>query len=298
MPEEMVTLTSDSPAEAPGGLGNAVADFIQDNAGLEGNSQWATSETDGSYETADDGYDEVAEVDETDYDSLTDELLGIDNGQMYAQEPEEPGAVPYERFREVNERARQATEYEERFNRWGRVIENLESQGYQDADAVDAMLAQQEQQRSEYQIQNRYRQMADQQLIDPQLAEAQARAEIMQQRYEGQMAQVNQYMLSQQRDYAVQQYPLAQRAPELVDNLISAGFSPEQAAQAVHEQVRTITRSLVPEITSRLSRSQRSPQPMGNANTAVPAPPGRGVPQQRGSSIGALLGIVRGKNTL
>jgi hypothetical protein len=298
MPEEMVTLTSDSPAEAPGGLGNAVADFIQDNAGLEGNSQWATSETDGSYETADDGYDEVAEVDETDYDALTDELLGVDRGQYYEQEPEEPGAVPYERFREVNERARQATEYEERFNRWGRVIENLESQGYQDADAVDAMLAQQEQQRSEYQIQNRYRQMADQQLMDPQLAEAQARAEIMQQRYEGQMAQVNQYMLSQQRDYAVQQYPLAQRAPELVDNLISAGFSPEQAAQAVHEQVRTITRSLVPEITSRLSRSQRSPQPMGNANTAVPAPPGRGVQQQRGSSIGALLGIVRGKNTL
>ena len=298
MPEEMVTLTSDSPAEAPGGLGNAVADFIQDNAGLEDNSQWATSETDGSYETADDGYDEVAEVDETDYDSLTDELLGIENNQFYAQEQEEPGAVPYERFREVNERARQATEYEERFNRWGRVIENLESQGYQDADAVDAMLAQQEQQQREYQIQSRYRQMADQQLIDPQLAEAQARAEIMQQRYEGQMAQVNQYMLSQQRDYAVQQYPLAQRAPELVDNLISAGFSPEQAAQAVHEQVRTITRSLVPEITSRLSRSQRSPQPMGNANTAVPAPPGRGVPQQRGSSIGALLGIVRGKNTL
>ena len=298
MPEEMVTLTSDSPAEAPGGLGNAVADFIQDNAGLGDNSQWATSETDGSYETADDGYDEVAEVDETDYDALTDELLGVDRGQMYEQEPEEPGAVPYERFREVNERARQATEYEERFNRWGRVIENLESQGYQDADAVDAMLAQQEQQQRESQIQNRYRQMADQQLIDPQLAEAQARAEIMQQRYEGQMAQVNQYMLSQQRDYAVQQYPLAQRAPELVDNLISAGFSPEQAAQAVHEQVRTITRSLVPEITSRLSRSQRSPQPMGNANTAVPAPPGRGQQQQRGSSIGALLGIVRGKNTL
>jgi hypothetical protein len=299
MPEEMVTLTSDSPAEAPGGLGNAVADFIQDNAGLEDNSQWATSENEGSYETADDGYDDVQEVDDTDYDALTDELLGVDDGhQMYVQEQEEPGAVPYERFREVNERARQATEYEDRLNRWGRVIENLEAQGYQDADAVDAMLAQQEQQQREYQIQNRYRQMADQQLMDPQLAEAQARAEIMQQRYEQQMAQVNQYMLSQQRDYAVQQYPLAQRAPDLVDNLISAGFSPEQAAQAVHEQVRTITRSLVPEITSRLSRSQRSPQPMGNANTAVPASPGRGVQQQRGSSIGALLGIVRGKNTL
>jgi len=55
MPEEMVTLTSDSPAEAPGGLGNAVTDFIQDNAGLEDNSQWATSENEGRNETADDG---------------------------------------------------------------------------------------------------------------------------------------------------------------------------------------------------------------------------------------------------
>jgi hypothetical protein len=128
----MVTPTSDSPAGATG-LGDAVTDFIRDNAGSEDNSQWAISEHEGQNADPEyDGYDGEYTEEGEDYDSVADEILGIQQ-QGYEQGSEDPNPVPYERFREVNERARQASEYEARLNRWGRVIEQLESQGFQDA---------------------------------------------------------------------------------------------------------------------------------------------------------------------
>jgi len=293
----MVMPTPDSPAGATG-LGDAVTDFIRDAAGSEDNSQWAIGEHEGqdadpAYEEYDGEYVEDGE----DYDSVADEILGVNQGYQ-DQGHNDPNPVPYERFREVNERARQAAEYEARLNRWGRVIEQLESQGFQDADQVDAMLAQQQQQQQEDSIRQRYQQLADSQLLDPALAQAQQEAEIIKLRYEQQMQQVQGYMLSQQRDAAYEQFPLAQRAPELVDNLIDAGWDPHQATQAVHNQVQTLTRSLVPEIASRMQSSRRVPQPLGQGQAARATPTGGGNGRQQPSGWGALLGIQRGRGTL
>jgi len=100
----------------------------------------------------------------------------------------------------------------------------------------------------------------------------------------------------QQREAAFQAYPLAARAEVLADNLIQAGVDPVQAAQAVHEQVRTLTQAMVPEITSRIKKQQRVPQPMGQGQAARMAPTGGG--QSRPQGIAALLGITRGRGTL
>lgn len=296
MPEEMVTRTTDSPAVDSGdnGLGNAVTDFIRENAGPEDNSQWATSEQAGQ-DAEYGGYDSS----EPDYTDVVDDILGVksNNYDQYQAEPTSPQPVPYERFREVNERARTADELETKLNRWGRVIEQFEQQGYQSADDIDRVMEQQQQSAYENQIRQRYQQLADSQIIDPAVAQMQQEAEIAKYRYEQQMSQVQGYMLMQQRDAAVQQFPLAQRAPGLVDNLIQAGFDPMDAAQAVHEQVRTIAQSLAPEIASRMNQTKRAPQPMGNGQAARMAPTGGGNGQQR-TSLGSLLGITRGRGTL
>jgi hypothetical protein len=294
----MVMPTPDSPAGATG-LGEAVGDFIRDNAGPDDNSQWAISEYEGQDADQDSGYDGEYVSEADDYDSVADDILGL--GQQddeYDDGHVDPNPVPYERFREVNERARQAAAYEDRLNRWGRVIEQLESQGFQDADQVDQMLAKQQQEAQENAIRYRYQQLADSQMLDPALAQAQQEAEIMKLRYEQQMQQVQGYMSMQQRDAAYQQFPLAQRAPELVDNLIDAGWDPYQATQAVHNQVQTLTRSLVPEIASRMQSSRRNPQPMGQGQVARATPTGGGNGQQQSSGWGALLGIRRGRGTL
>lgn len=297
MPEEMMTRTMDSSAIAMGETGqlnDAVTDFSQDNAGPDDYSQRAISELG---QNADE-FNEYDDDDDENYDDLVDDILGVER-QTFLQDTdnEQPNPVPYERFREVNERARQAEEYENKLQKWGRVIEQFEQQGYTDASQVDAALEQQRQVAENQAVRQRYQQLVDSQLLDPAVAEAQYEAESMRMNYERQMQQVQEYMVYQQREAAFQAYPLAARAEVLVDNLIQAGVDPVYAAQAVHEQVRTLTQAMVPEITSRIKKQQRVPQPMGQGQSARVSPSG-GNNQNRTSGFAALLGITRGRGSL
>ena len=107
-----MTRTTDSSAVAmgeTGGLGNAVSDFIQNAAGSEDNSQWAISEQEGQDADQFDQYE-----DDDNYDDIVNDILGVESQPRYSEAEaysEQPNPVPYERFREVNERARQAEEY-------------------------------------------------------------------------------------------------------------------------------------------------------------------------------------------
>jgi len=293
MPEEMVTRTADSPAAGSGesGMMNAVRDFIQENADPGDNSQWATSEHEGQGASQD--YD--GDYEDNNYDDILDEVLGI-NRTVTQEAPEEPGAVPYERFREVNERARQLSDVESKLNKWSSVIEQLESQGYGDAEAVLAAQAEQAAQAEEAQVRNYYQGLVDQQGVDPNVAQMQMDAQLSKMRYERQMEDVNNYMMMQQRDVALSQFPLANRAPALVDNLIAAGYDPYQAVEAVHEQVRTIVSSLVPEVAAKVSQGRRAPQPIGQSGSTRMAPVNNGQPRRSGWSD--LLGINRGRNSV
>jgi hypothetical protein len=294
MPEEMVTRTADSPAAATGesGMMNAVRDFIQENAAPGDNSQWATSEHDGQAASQD--YDGGYE--DNNYDDILDEVLGI-NRTVTPQEPDEqPGAVPYERFREVNEKARQLQDVESKLSKWSSVIEQLESQGYGDAEAVLAAQAEQAAKAEEAQLRQYYQGLVDQQGLDPNVAQMQMEAQLSKMQYERQMEEVNNYMMMQQRDVALEQFPLAARAPALVDNLIAAGYDPYQAVEAVHEQVRTIVSSLVPEVAAKVSQGRRAPQPIGQSGSPRMAPVNNG--QQRRAGWSDLLGINRGRNSL
>ena len=300
MPEEMMTRTTDSSAVAmgeTGGLGNAVSDFIQNAAGSDDNSQWAISEQAGQDA---DQFDEYGDGEDENYDDIVNDILGVESTSHHSQQDaysEQPNPVPYERFREVNERARQAEEYETKLQKWGRVIEQFEQQGYTDASQVDAALEQQRQAAEDQAVRQRYQQLVDSQLLDPAVAEAQYEAESARMGYERQMQQVQEYMMYQQREAAFQAYPLAARAEVLVDNLIQAGVDPVYAAQAVHEQVRTLTQAMVPEITSRIKKQQRAPQPISQGQAARMGPTGGGG-QNRPSGFAALLGIQRGRGTL
>jgi hypothetical protein len=295
MPDEMEMRSADSPA-APdgntGGLANAVYDFVRDNAGSEDFSQQATREY-----NSPDASDNDGGYDDLDYDNIVNDVLGLEQKNPYVESvPDDRGAVPYERFREVNEKARQAQEYEDKLSRWGRVIEQFEQQGYTDADAVDAALTQQRVDQEDMQLRQYYANLAESQGVDPYVANMQMEAEMAKRQYERQMEEVNSYMLMQQRDVAVQQYPLANRAPAMVDNLIAAGFDPYEAAEAVHEQVRIITSSLIPEVAAKLKNQSRAPQPMGGGNSArMQAPQGGPAPRQ---GIASLLGISRNRNVI
>jgi uncharacterized protein YoaH (UPF0181 family) len=273
MSDEMVTLTSDSPAEATDGSGmrEAFVNFVDSNAGDQQEEQRATS----SEPVTDDLND-----------SYLENLLGMQ---------EQPGNVPYERFREVNERAKQASQYSEELDSWRSVIDEFKAQGFNSGADIQAALEAQRQEAEEVAIRERYDSLQNANLLDAQSAYAQQEAEITKLRYERQMAQVQEYMISQQTSQAMQSFPLAQRAPDLVNNLVASGVDPGQAAQFVHEQVKAIAKTLVPELTNKLVNTAPTPIQNGQsaANTQAPTQPGTGL-----STLTRLLGISRNQNSL
>ena len=271
MSDEMVMPTSDSPAgAADSGLREAFAGFLQGDAAPV------------------DTTDRALNVDNTsqaiDSDSVLDTLFG-----------EQPGAVPYERFREVNERAKQAEQTTGELEQWRGVIDEFKQLGFNSAADIQQALMQQQQEAEDAEIRQRYQQLADADLLDSHSAYAQQEAELTKLRYERQLGQIQDYMLQQESAQAMQQYKYASRAPDLVASLVNQGLSPTQAAEFVHNQVKALAQQLVPELTGRLQN--QVPTPMGGGQSAGRSPQ---APRSNGamSSISQLLGITRNPNNL
>lgn len=270
MSDEMVMPTPDSPAgAADSGLRDAFAGFLQEDAA--------------PVNTTDRALNVDTSLQANDTDSLLERLLG-----------EQPGAVPYERFREVNERAKQAEQTTTELDAWRGVIDEFKQLGFKNTADIQAALLQQQEEAEEVAIRNRYQQLHDNEIIDAQSAYTQQEAELTKLRYERQLEQVQDYMLQQETQTAMSQYKYASRAPELVSSLVQQGLSPTQAAEFVHNQVRALAQQLVPELTNRLQ--SQGPTPMNNGQAAGKSPQ---APRSGGmSSISQLLGITRNPNNL
>lgn len=273
MSDETVTLTSDSPAGA--------TDFFDALTSSGAADAGSTQDAQGAISAEPAGADVID-------DSYLESLLGLSEQQA-------PGNVPYERFREVNERAKQVDQYSSELNAWQSVIDEFKQQGFNSAADVQAALLAQQQQAEEQEIRQRYEHLQNANVLDSQSAYAQQEAEITKLRYERQMAQVQQYMMAQQTTQAMQSYPLAQRAPDLVNNLVSSGIDPNIAAEFVHNQVKGLAKTLVPELTTKLVNNSPTPISGGRpaANPQAPKPAGTGL-----STLTQLLGISRNQNSV
>lgn len=272
MSEEMVTLTPDSPVGASdNGAANAIMDMVRGNVDPGTSAQDVnTAGVQGSYDVYD--------------------LLGVGQPTSEPVVLEEPNPVPYDRFREVNERAKTASD---RLNKWGDVISEFERQGFSSAADLQAALAQQQQQAQEQAIVDRYKELEQQELLDPQTSQLQMQAELERFRYQQAMQQVSQFMLDQQKGSAFTQYPLAKRNESMVDELVGRGIQPAEAARIVHEQVDRLTKALVPELVSKLQQGKAMPTPAGNGNSARPtiANGGQATAQGGRQSLSQLLGV-------
>jgi hypothetical protein len=272
MSDEMVMPTPDSPAgAADSGLRDAFAGFLQGDAAPV------------------DTTDRALNVDNADQanssDSFLDNLLS----------GEAPGAVPYERFREVNERAKQAEQTSGELEAWRGVIDEFKHLGFNSAADIQQALLQQQQEGEEAEIRQRYENLQAANILDSQSAYAQQEAELTRLKYERQLGQIQEYMVAQELNEAMSQYKYASRAPDLVTSLVQQGLSPTVAAEFVHNQVRALAQQLVPELTGRLQN--QAPTPMGGGQSAGRAPQ---APRSSGamSSISQLLGITRNPNNL
>ena len=224
------------------------------------------------------------------------ELLGVEKTSTTDQG--EPGPVPYDRFKEVNQKANDASS---RLNRWNDVISEFESNGYNSAQDLQAAMRQREVQSQEDAIVSRYRDLEANDLIDPTTSQLQLQAELERFRYQQAMQQVSQYMVGQQKQTAYAQYPLARKNEAFVDQLIQRGMDAQEAASLVHAQVEQLTKSLAPELLARLQSGRTAPTPSGNAQSLnqPTAPTGNRATGNGGrSALSQLLGITRSRNNI
>ena len=148
MSEEMVTRTADSPAAATGNAGGAIIDFVRESAGPSESGNGALNDsTDSSTQTLEGGFDQNS-LQERVKQRLLENVV-----------PEKtPGNVPYERFKEVNDEAKQLRAAQEAYSKWADVIRQFEDSGYQSAADVQRAYAEQQQQYQEQSIRDRWNQ--------------------------------------------------------------------------------------------------------------------------------------------
>jgi hypothetical protein len=280
MSEEMATQMPDSPTGASdnNGAGSAILDMVREN--VEPTSYAQDVNTQGVQESYD-VYD----------------LLGVEQPTSEPQVQDDLNPVPYDRFKEVNDKARNANE---RLSKWGDVIQEFERQGFNSADDLRQTIIKQQQQAQEQQIVDRYRELEAQELVDPTTGNLQMQAELERFRYQQAMSQVSQFMIDQQKTTAINQYPLAKQNPEAVDSLIANGLQPDVAARVIHEQIEKLSKALVPQLLSKLQAGRTAPTPTNNSQTARPAVSNGGQQQSQGGrqSLAQLMGISRGRQNI
>jgi hypothetical protein len=295
MSEEMVTRTADSPAAASEYSGMTAAMFGGSPVAEGNSSAEALTSTD---EQADSANDDMSWLDElttnTDHEGEVRQRIFdtlANNGT--------PKDVPYERFREVNEQAKANKDQASTYDKWADVIKVFEQNGFQSAADVQRSLQQQQQQQQEESVRRRYSDLVANDVMSSDTASASAEAEILRQKNEQLVSQMSEYMTAQQREVAYSQFPYARRAEQVVDNLISSGISPLQAAEMVHGQIANLAEVLIPEITSMLAAQRSVPTPIDSGNSPQPVVSAQqSRPGVNFSSITRLLGIGRNPNTI
>lgn len=263
MSDEMMTQTPDSSAGATdfGGVADAIMDDVRTAAGFD-----------------------------------TDGITGVNDDAYYVQDDGqpshiqgEPGPIPYDRFREVNERARQA---QSQLDNWSDVISGLQAQGYRSAEDVRRALQEQQLQAQENEIRTRYHELESQSLVDSTTANLQMEAELEAFRYRTAIAEARQYMVQNEKQKAFAQYPAAQQATQMVDTLIERGIQPEQAIKLVASQIEQLSKSLKSEVAKQVTSNRSMPTPASGGTTAPNVSVGTNTGGSR-STLSQLLGINR-----
>lgn len=270
--------TPDSSAGASDGygIGNAILDEVR------GAADYDSFSTPG----VNDGADVLA--DDSAYDWSQDQSHITDVNDT------DRGPIPYDRFREVNEQARSA---KHELDQWSDIIQEFRQQGFNSAADLRKAASQREAAMQEESIRTRYRELEQQELVDPQTANLQLEAELERFRYQQAMSQVSQYMIQQERQTAVAQYPLAQQAPAMVESLINRGVPPQEAVKITHEQIANLRKSIQSDVTKQVAQGRNSPMPTGRGNSAQPVVNGN-MPQGGRSTLSALMGIGRNRNSV
>lgn len=174
-------------------------------------------------------------------------------------ESEEPGPIPYSRFKEVNDQYRELKAQKEA------EAAILQQFGFSSIEEMRAA-AELEQQRLEEERVNAYFQsQVDDGELDETTAAMRRDLEIQRMQFERERQQVREVLMNQHKQMAMNAYPSASQAPDMVDELINAGIPPDKAAAQVAAMVDRFSLAAK----SQALRQPVAPTPVSASNQAA-----------------------------
>lgn len=171
----------------------------------------------------------------------------------------EPGPIPYNRFKEVNDQFKELKAQKEAEN----AI--LQQFGFSSLAEMQQAAELERQRIEEERVSAYFQSQVDEGELDETTASMRRDLEIQRIQFERERQQVRELLLQQHKQFALTQHPSAAQAPDMVDELIRAGLAPDAAAAQVAAMVDRFSLAAK----SQAIRQPSPPSPMGSTNQAA-----------------------------
>lgn len=175
-------------------------------------------------------------------------------------EAAEPGPIPYNRFKEVNDQLRELKQMKEQ------EASILQQFGFSNLEEMRQAAFAEQQRLEEERIASHFQQQVEEGYLDEGTAEMRRDLEIQRLQFERERAQVRDLLVQQQVSAAMASSPSAQQAPDMVMELVKSGLPPQQAAAQVAMMVDRFSMAAK----SQAIRQQNvAPAPMSTSNQSA-----------------------------
>jgi len=206
-----------------------------------------------------------------------------------AEESGEPGPIPYNRFKEVNDQFKELKAQKEA------EAAILQQFGFGSLEEMRQAAELEQQRLEEERVSAYYQTQVDEGELDETTAGMRRDLEIQRMQFQRERMAVQELLLQQQRQAALSVNPAAAQAPDMVDELIRSGVAPDRAAAQVAAMVERFSLAAK----SQAIRQPSVPAPMGSTNqSAQPTRPQSPLDAWRAGASRSWRDIFNGKDTL
>lgn len=173
----------------------------------------------------------------------------------------EPGPIPYTRFKEVNDQLRELKQLKEQ------EAQVLREFGFNNVEEMRQAAALEQQRMEEQNIASYFQRQVEEGELDEYTASLRQAVEMERLQIARERAQLQAYLVQQERANALSANPAAQQAQDMVDDLIASGLPPQVAVQKVAQMVERF--NLAAQTQAVKQNQSVAPAPMSTSNQSA-----------------------------
>ncbi len=186
------------------------------------------------------------------------------DAESAGEDPGEPGPIPYTRFKEVNDQLRELKQMKEQ------EAQVLREFGFNNLEEMRQAAALEQQRMEEQNIAAYFQRQVDEGELDEHTATLRQAVEMERLQIARERAQLQAYLVQQERANALSANPAAQQAQDMVDDLIASGLPPQVAVQKVAQMVERFNLAAQTQAVKQNQSNQPvAPAPMSTSNQSA-----------------------------